>query len=490
MFVQQPSTRVVRALDMYKHKHKRTAVSSARSDVSAHQCTHIAQVGQRVKVEGDGNCLYRAVSEGLYGNPDQHPLLRRESTEYIDANRSQFQYAFDSGPAEMHGETGTPMHYSDGTTVIQDREGHTLTVMDAHGHRDSTATLQSNGCTHILNKDLTSYMILRDGMQVRMTDANGITTTAVVELSSGGTIRMSIDYDGRSTSRTWNESHHDRVLELRGHPCGFTTLTISADRRTVTYANKDLTVSTTMQETDNVYQEVTFPDGSTHTIVKDVGGAVTMTHTRPGATVVQTEARPAIAHAPDKESTGTLDEYLREQRKNGTFATEISIVALCCARGLDLTIVLEDRNQRYPCGPTKVWVLYLNGNHYDAIVPKDATFSPLPQSPKPVVAKHLSCRRCPSTTVRPRAPRRTLKSVLSQEYAHCILRPSKASHLAIDYIAARVQGLDGWTSERLCRGYTYKRDLTTDKRSNYVLSDFLYDLKRGWLVVVPNNVTG
>ena len=477
---------------MYKYKKKRSALSPSRNHVSAHQCTHITQVGKHVKIVGDGNCLYRAVSMGLYGNQDQHAMLRRESTQYLDAHRSQFQYAFDSGPAEIHGEKGTPMHYSDRKTVIQDTERHTLTVMDAHRHRDSTATVQSNGCTHILNKDLTSFMIRRDGRQVRMTDANGITTTAVVELSSEGTIRMSIDHDGRSTSRTWNESHHERVLELRGHPCGFTTLTISADRRTVTYVNKDLTVSTTMQETDNVHQKITFPDGSAHTIVKDARGAVTMTHTRPEATVVQTDARPAIAPAPDKESTGTLDEYLREQRKNGTFATEISIAALCCARGLDLTIVLDGRNQRYPCGPTKVWVLYLSGNHYDAIVPKDATFAPLPQSPKPVVAKHLSYkpRRPLTMSVGLRAPRRTLKSVLLQEYANQILRPSKVSHLAIDYIAARVQGLDGWTSERLSRGYTYKRDLTTDKQSNYVLSDFLYDLKRGWLVTVPNTVMG
>jgi hypothetical protein len=109
--------------------------------------------------------------------------------------------------------------------------------------------------------------------------------------------------------------------------------------------------------------------------------------------VVQKDARPAISHAPDKESTGTLDEYLRAQRKNGTFATEISIVALCCALGLDLTIVLPDRNQRIQCGPTKVWVLYLNGNHYDAIVPKGTVFSPVPHCSKPAVTGSLLCKR-------------------------------------------------------------------------------------------------
>lgn len=378
---------------MDKHRNKRHVRGLSRSKVSVHQCTYITQVGQWVKADSDGNCLYRAVSVGLYGNPDQHSFLRRESTQYIDANQSQFEYAFDSGPAEIHAAKGTPVYYSDDTTVMWDKDNDTLTVIDAHGHRHSTTTVQSDGCTHILNKDLTSITIQGDGKQVRVTDADGITTTAVVEISAEGTIRMSIEHEGLSTTRTWNDSYDNKVLEQPENPFGFTTLTISADRRTMTYANKDLTVLTTMRETDNVHQEVTFADGSIHTIVKDVRGTVTMTHTRPGATVVQTDALPAIGQAPDKESTGTLDEYLREQRKNGTFATEISIVALCCALGLDLTIVLPDFNQRIQCGPTKVWVLYLNGNHYDAIVPKGTVFTPVPHCWKPASTRSILCKR-------------------------------------------------------------------------------------------------
>ena len=468
---------------MDKRRNKRHIRGLSCSDVSAHQCTYITQVGQWVKVDRDGNCLYRAVSESLYGNPDQHSLLRRESTQYIDANRSQFEYAFDSGPAEIHAAKGTPVYYSDDTTVMWDKDNNTLTVIDAHGHRHSNTTVQSDGCTHILNKDLTSILIQRDGKQVRVTDANGITTTAVVELSAEGTIRMSIEHEGLSTTRTWSYSDDNKVLDQPENPFGFTTLFISADQRTVTYVNQDLTVSTTMQETGNVHQEVTFPDGSAHTIVRDVGGEVTMTHTRPRETiVVQRDAHPSISQTPDKESTGTLEEYLREQRKNGTFATEISIVALCCARGLDMTIVLPDFNQRIKCGSTKVWVLYLNGNHYDAIVPKDTVFSPVPHCSKPVVTGSLLCKRkaiepIPSDAlVASPAKKRAVTSAKRKvtESSEVVLCYHKTQDKVLaHYIQARRQRMHGQILRDVLHRFTYTDAKGQEK--SYTKSDWDYD---------------
>ena len=115
------------------------------------------------------------------------------------------------------------------------------------------------------------------------------------------------------------------------------------------------------------------------------------------------------------------------------------------------------------------WLVHVDGNHFLAAVPifRGGPF-------------HLPVDRKPTA----RKPRRTLQSVLREKYPNHILRRPPSDYRAIDYIEARVQGLDGWKTERLGKeGYKYKRP--TDKLCNYLLSDFIYDLKRGWLVAVP-----
>ena len=116
------------------------------------------------------------------------------------------------------------------------------------------------------------------------------------------------------------------------------------------------------------------------------------------------------------------------------------------------------------------WLVHVDGNHFMAAVPILRGSVQVP--PRPVIRK-------PS-----RKQRRTLQSVLCEEYPKHILRPSRVSHLAIDYIEKRVNGLDGYTSECLGKeGYKYQRP--GGKLCNYSLSDFFYDLEKGWLVAVP-----
>ena len=43
-----------------------------------------------VEVEGDGNCLFRAVAEQLHGREHQHELYRHLPVEYIRENESHF----------------------------------------------------------------------------------------------------------------------------------------------------------------------------------------------------------------------------------------------------------------------------------------------------------------------------------------------------------------------------------------------------------------
>ncbi|KAG9292306.1 hypothetical protein G9A89_009118 [Geosiphon pyriformis] len=43
-------------------------------------------------IVGDGNCLFRSLSDQYYGNPKQHPKIRLEVCEYLEAHRDHFQY--------------------------------------------------------------------------------------------------------------------------------------------------------------------------------------------------------------------------------------------------------------------------------------------------------------------------------------------------------------------------------------------------------------
>lgn len=42
-------------------------------------------------VEGDGNCLFRALSDQLEGTEAKHMYFRRETAEYMRQNRSLFE---------------------------------------------------------------------------------------------------------------------------------------------------------------------------------------------------------------------------------------------------------------------------------------------------------------------------------------------------------------------------------------------------------------
>jgi|LakMenE01Jun11ns_1017448.scaffolds.fasta_scaffold7129863_2 hypothetical protein len=44
-------------------------------------------------VPGDGNCLFRAVSEGI---KEDHEILRKLSMEYLVENKQEFSWCFES----------------------------------------------------------------------------------------------------------------------------------------------------------------------------------------------------------------------------------------------------------------------------------------------------------------------------------------------------------------------------------------------------------
>lgn len=57
---------------------------------------------QRHRIQGDGNCLFRAVSYAIYGTESHHGNLRRQSSTYILENPAFFKkpYYFDNYDTE------------------------------------------------------------------------------------------------------------------------------------------------------------------------------------------------------------------------------------------------------------------------------------------------------------------------------------------------------------------------------------------------------
>lgn len=52
----------------------------------------IARLGLALRdVEGDGNCLFRALSDQMYGDQKRHPELRKLTCDYLEANKSDFE---------------------------------------------------------------------------------------------------------------------------------------------------------------------------------------------------------------------------------------------------------------------------------------------------------------------------------------------------------------------------------------------------------------
>lgn len=54
--------------------------------------SEIARLGLMLRdVEGDGNCLFRALSDQMYGDQKRHPELRKLTCDYLEANKADFE---------------------------------------------------------------------------------------------------------------------------------------------------------------------------------------------------------------------------------------------------------------------------------------------------------------------------------------------------------------------------------------------------------------
>jgi hypothetical protein len=52
---------------------------------------------------GDGNCLFRALSDQLYGSPSRHPQLRREVCDWIAGHKARYEpFVEDERGIEVH----------------------------------------------------------------------------------------------------------------------------------------------------------------------------------------------------------------------------------------------------------------------------------------------------------------------------------------------------------------------------------------------------
>ncbi|KAK9240281.1 NADP-dependent oxidoreductase domain-containing protein [Lipomyces kononenkoae] len=58
-------------------------------------------------ITGDGNCLFRALSDQLYGSPNRHTFLRTEVVQFLRDNKAQF-ISFLPAASAYHGSSGAP----------------------------------------------------------------------------------------------------------------------------------------------------------------------------------------------------------------------------------------------------------------------------------------------------------------------------------------------------------------------------------------------
>ena len=63
-----------------------------KNDV-ANSKLHLKQIGLELKeIKGDGNCLFRAISDQLFGNEDHHMDLRQKAVEFIKNNQDEARH--------------------------------------------------------------------------------------------------------------------------------------------------------------------------------------------------------------------------------------------------------------------------------------------------------------------------------------------------------------------------------------------------------------
>lgn len=52
-----------------------------------------AKYGLTIKeIHGDGNCMFRAISDLMFGTEGKHREVRQEACDYIEANKEYFQF--------------------------------------------------------------------------------------------------------------------------------------------------------------------------------------------------------------------------------------------------------------------------------------------------------------------------------------------------------------------------------------------------------------
>lgn len=83
------------------------------------------------EVEGDGNCLFRALSDQLYGCPDHHKRLRQEVVQYMRNHREDFEPFHDENdPFDHHlellQEDGT---YAGNDVLVAFSRSHNVTIV-------------------------------------------------------------------------------------------------------------------------------------------------------------------------------------------------------------------------------------------------------------------------------------------------------------------------------------------------------------------------
>ncbi|KAK9835933.1 hypothetical protein WJX84_011966 [Apatococcus fuscideae] len=68
-------------------------------------------------MDGDGNCLFRSASMGLYGSASHHPVVRRNSVQHMREHKSEFEPFLETGLSSYLSDMGRSGTWGDELTL-------------------------------------------------------------------------------------------------------------------------------------------------------------------------------------------------------------------------------------------------------------------------------------------------------------------------------------------------------------------------------------
>lgn len=158
-----------------------------------------------------------------------------------------------------------------------------------------------------------------------------------------------------------------------------------------------------------------------------------------------------------------------------------------------MTVVASKYTRHYEKGPLKVWVLYTNGNHYDAIVPQGTVFHRVPQvldtsawRPGLIISHPVADAKKRKAVSHPVAETKKPRTVDGTLVLHYHQKQDKGRK---PYIRARRQRMHGQRLQHVLQHFIYKDEKGQDKPYRRCDWDYDYDKGKGCFTFVTQTTS-